>query len=135
MFRSGTGHWANWPLELVFLTLEAGVGLANRQVRALVLAYNRRQAGKNAWKSLRPGSDTPLWNQLRRELCPHLRRYGAQAHLGRVLGLPRQQINAFVTGGGSMPDAERTLALLVWLRFVRRHARKTRRSAKVSSIK
>ena len=38
-----------------------------------------------------------------------------QANLGRLLGLPRQRINAFVTGGGEMPDAERILQLLAWL--------------------
>jgi hypothetical protein len=74
-------------------------------------------------KTLRPGDSTPLWNELRRQLRPRLRRYGEQVNLGRLLGLPRQRINAFVTGGGEMPDAERTLQLLVWLASVQRGAR------------
>jgi hypothetical protein len=40
--------------------------------------------------------------------------------LARLLGLPRQRINSFVTGGGQMPDAERTLQLLVWLMAVKK---------------
>ena len=69
--------------------------------------------------TLRPGRETLLWNELRTQLQPHLLRYGDQAKLARVLGLPRQRVNAFVTGGGQMPDAERTLQLLAWLIAVR----------------
>jgi hypothetical protein len=69
--------------------------------------------------TLRPGKETPLWNELRKQLRPHLRKYGHQANLGRMLGLPRQRINAFVTGGGQMPDAKRALQLLAWLIAVR----------------
>jgi hypothetical protein len=116
------------------LLLETGVDAANRQLKALTMAYNRRRAGENAWKSLRPGSETPLWNELRRQLRPHLQ-YGSQAHLGRVLGLSRQQVHSFVTRHESMPDAERTLELLVWLRFIRSRRRKPKRRTKVSSIK
>jgi len=65
--------------------------------------------------TLRPGKETPLWNVLRAQLRPHLKKYGDQAKLGRLLGLPRQRINAFITGGGQTPDAERTLQLLAWL--------------------
>ena len=39
-------------------------------------------------KTLRPGKQTPLWNELRRQLRPHLRRYGTQVNLGRLLGCP-----------------------------------------------
>lgn len=42
---------------------------------------------------------------------------------GRLLGLPGQRINAFVTGGGEMPDAERTLQLLAWSIAVRKGTR------------
>jgi hypothetical protein len=72
---------------------------------------HRRRGGG----TLRPGVETPLWNALRAELRPHLKIYGSQVNLGRLLGLPRQRVNAFVTGGGQMPDAERTLQLLCWL--------------------
>jgi hypothetical protein len=50
-------------------------------------------------------------------------RYGDQANLGRILGLPRQRVNAFITGGGQMPDAERTLQLLAWLMAAQRGRR------------
>ena len=64
-----------------------------------------------------------MWNELRRQLRPFLKEYGRQVNLGRLLGLPRQRINAFVTGGGEMPDAERTLQLLAWLVAVRKGSR------------
>jgi hypothetical protein len=35
--------------------------------------------------------------------------------MARFLGLPRQRVNAFLTTGHRMPDAERTLQLIVWL--------------------
>jgi hypothetical protein len=77
-----------------------------------------RRGGRGG-RTLRPGRETPFWNALRAHLRPHLRKYGSQVNLGRLLGLPRQRINAFVTGGGQMPDAERTLQLLYWLHRVR----------------
>ena len=76
-----------------------------------------------AGKTLRPGKDTPLWSELRAQLRPHLKERGQQANLGRLLGLPRQRINEFVTGGGQMPDAERTLQLLAWLIAVKQQRR------------
>lgn len=82
-----------------------------------------KKRSRRGGKTLRPGPNTPLWNELRRQLRPHLKKYGQQANLGRLLGLPRQRVNAFVTGGGEMPDAERTLQLLAWIMAVRRGPR------------
>ncbi|MFA5263629.1 MAG: hypothetical protein WC378_07360 [Opitutaceae bacterium] len=65
--------------------------------------------------TLRPGTRTPLWNILREHMKPHLKEHGAQARLGRLLGLHRQAVNAYFTRGSRMPDAERTLLLLAWL--------------------
>ena len=62
---------------------------------------------------------------MRAELRPYLRRYGDQVNLGRGIGLPRQRINAFVTRGTEMPDAERTLQLLLWLSAKRQETRST----------
>jgi hypothetical protein len=73
--------------------------------------------------TLRPGKNTPLWNELRALLRPRLRKYGEQVNLGRLLGLPRQRINAYVTSRKQMPDAERTLQLLAWLIAVRKNQR------------
>lgn len=97
------------------LLLDVSVEMGRHAVLALkAYRFEPRSPGRGG-STLRPGKQTPLWNQLRAQLRPHLRRYGQQVNLGRMLGLPRQRINAFVTGGGRMPDAERTLQLLVWL--------------------
>jgi hypothetical protein len=117
--------------ELVLILAEAAFAHGARRFQALALDDRRRRAGAGAWTSLRPGERTPLWNELRRQLRPHLRKYGSQAALGRLLGLPRQQINAFVTGGGRMPDAERTLLLQAWL--VQRRRTKGRRQPSTDS--
>jgi hypothetical protein len=80
----------------------------------------RRRSSTGAGVTLRPGKQTPLWNELRAQLRPHLRQRGNQAKLGRLLGLPRQRINSFIKSGEQMPDAERTLQLLVWLMAVKK---------------
>lgn len=66
-------------------------------------------------QTLRPGSDTPLWNELVGALHASLTTYGDKAKLGRYLGLPRQRIDDFLQGKRALPDAERTLLLLHWL--------------------
>jgi hypothetical protein len=109
------------PVALVNLLLAASFAMARKAHEAFKVEARRRT--RNGGGTLRPGEETPLWNELRRQLKPHLRKYGHQANLGRLLGLPRQRINAFVTGGGQMPDAERTLQLLIWLQAVRRGRR------------
>ncbi|MDB6115499.1 MAG: hypothetical protein JWQ62_2444 [Lacunisphaera sp.] len=86
-------------------------------------AYRLRRKRPQVGATLRPGVETPLWNELRAALRPHLRHYGTQVNLGRVLGLSRQQINSFVTRGKRMPDAERTLQLLAWLAATRQGRR------------
>jgi hypothetical protein len=111
-------RYAGADLPLVFI--ESVKEMAQRMrgpSQAFRLEQKRRSRRGGA--TLRPGKETPFWNALRKELRPHLRTYGSQANLGRLLGMPRQSINAFVTGGGRMPDAERTLQLLVWLLAVR----------------
>ena len=70
--------------------------------------------------TLRPGPETPLWNQLVRQVRPHLRKYGAKAQLARLLGLPRQRLQDCLKSGSASLDAERTLLLLGWLGFFQR---------------
>lgn len=70
--------------------------------------------------TLRPGLDTPLWNELVRHIRPHLRRRGAKAQLARLLGLPRQRLQDCLKAGTASLDAERTLQLLGWLGFFSR---------------
>lgn len=101
------------PFALADLLAESAELIAKESVKVYRIVKNSRRADRG--QTLRPGRQTPLWNALRTELRPHLSKYGAQANLGRLLGLPRQRINSFVTGGGQMPDAERTLQLLAWL--------------------
>ena len=70
--------------------------------------------------TLRPGRDTPLWNELVRQVRPHLRKYGAKAQLARLLGLPRQRLQDCLKAGSASLDAERTLRLIGWLGFFQR---------------
>jgi hypothetical protein len=93
--------------ELILLFAET---IAHRTAQAYRIARSPRKGG-----TLRPGKDTPLWNELRAQLRPQLRKRGAQAYLGRLLGLPRQRVHAYLTNGSQMPDAERTLQLIAWL--------------------
>lgn len=65
--------------------------------------------------TLKPGVDTPLWNELTEALRSKLTRRGDKVNLGRFLGLPRQRIDDFLRGHSALPDAERTLLLLQWL--------------------
>lgn len=106
------------PLVILEALFEMAREMAKHSPKAFRIETKRRSRRGGA--TLRPGKETPLWNVLRAQLRPHLKVYGAQVNLGRLLGLPRQRINAFVTGGGEMPDAERTLQLLAWLIAVRR---------------
>lgn len=98
------------PAKLAELIFEASLEMAKHSRRA----FQTRRTSK-CGATLRPGKQTPLWNELRAQVQPHIRKYGDQANLGRVLGLPRQRVNAFLTDGSQMPDAERTLQLLAWL--------------------
>ncbi|MBI3886216.1 MAG: hypothetical protein HY302_10865 [Opitutae bacterium] len=109
------------PAELGNLIIAAAVEMAKQTNKAFRVEPRRRS--QRTGRTLRPGKDTPLWNELRAQLQPYLTQYGQQVNLGRVLGLPRQRINSFVTGGGQMPDAERTLQLLAWLMAVRQGKR------------
>lgn len=99
------------PLELSELLLTAATQIAQSTTKAFLIPSRPCDAGQ----TLRPGEHTPLWNELRAQLRPLLKQRGQQAYLGRILGLPRQRVHAFLTRGDQMPDAERTLQLLAWL--------------------
>ncbi|MDD2765116.1 MAG: hypothetical protein PHE83_14215 [Opitutaceae bacterium] len=104
------------PAGLLDLLVDAAAAIVADKRKASHSAHRARKGG-----TIRPGRETPLWNVLAAEIRPHLSSYGAQANLGRVLGLSRQQINAFFTRRTRMPDAERTLQLLAWLMAVRQN--------------
>ncbi len=100
------------PSELGLAILTAAAAMAKHSSRAFRIQRRTRAPGG---RTLRPGGETPLWNTLRVLVRPHLLKHGNQANLARLLGLPRQRVHAFMTGGSQMPDAERTLQLLAWL--------------------
>lgn len=86
----------------------------------------RRTAGKLKRRpprrglTLMPGPDTPLWNELVRQVVPLLRRRGSKVHLARILGVPRQRLQVCLKAKTACLDAERTLLLLGWLAAQRR---------------
>ncbi len=65
--------------------------------------------------TLQPGPDTPLWNELVRQVAPMLRKRGSKIHLARILGIPKQRLNVCLKARTGALDAERTLLLLAWL--------------------
>ena len=96
------------------------------------LAHAAQETAKAARKSykeytrisrgatIRPGPDTPLWNELAAEARGLIRHYGEKANLARFLGVPRQRLHQYLMEQSAGPDAERTLLLLAWV-----HARRS----------
>lgn len=103
------------PLALVEDLIDAAA-VAARKLRQK--PTRRDESGRNL--TLRPGPDTPLWNELVRQVRPHLRKRGSKAQLARLLALPRQRLNACLKAGSACLDAERTLLLIGWLGFFQR---------------
>ncbi|HEX2853650.1 MAG TPA: hypothetical protein VHO24_10455 [Opitutaceae bacterium] len=104
------------PAKLAELIFMAALEMAKHSRRAFQTGRPLKRGD-----TLRPGKQTPLWNELRTQLRSHVVKHGDQANLGRLLGLPRQRVNAFLTEGSQMPDAERTLQLLAWLVAAKRN--------------
>lgn len=96
-------------LQIADLLALQGEELARAAARHVLRPPPTRNA------TLRPGPDTPLWNALVAAVRPHLRRRGEKINLGRELGVPPQRIHEYFVARTAAPDAERTLALLVWL--------------------
>lgn len=95
--------------ELMLILWDAACEPARKPVRR----RERDIAGRNC--TLRPGGETPLWNQLIKTVRPMLRTRGAKALLARELGLPRQRVHEFLMSRSAQPDAERALYLLAWV--------------------
>lgn len=89
------------------------------EIPATALARELRQRMKPKPRSrgatLRPGPDTPLWLALATAARPYLKRYGAKSRLARVLGVDPARVHEFFEARTAMPDAERTIFLLLWL--------------------
>src|SRR5688572_3351396 len=67
------------------LLREVSIEIGRRGLMALkAYRFEPPRAGHGG-RALRPGKQTPFWNQLRAELRPQLRRYGQQVNLGRML--------------------------------------------------
>ncbi len=98
------------------LDLAEGLELLARE-----LARRARQTAKAPrppsprGSTLRPGTETPLWNALVDLTKPHLKPWGARAVLARELNLHRARMGEFFDEQTAMPDAERALRLLLWL--------------------
>jgi hypothetical protein len=90
---------------LIFVAREL-TRIANTQ-----LMPRRRRRGA----TVRPGPSTPMWNALSLAVRAQLRVHGEKSRLARILGVPPQRVHEFLMAKSAMPDAERTLLLLVWL--------------------
>ncbi len=109
-------------LQAIFMMGEALEGTA------VALAQQMRKQMKSEPRSrgatLRPSVDTPLWNALVAAVKPELAKHGRKALLARELDLDPARVTEFFVTGKAMPDAERTLELLLWLARQRRNAKR-----------
>ncbi len=97
--------------------------IAAAEATAKIAGKKYREAKRRrGYEALRPGGDTPLWNELVRACAASLGRYGEKAKLARVLGVSRQRLHVLLVARTACADAERTLQLLAWLQ-ARRHGR------------
>ena len=100
-------------------TLIGVVAVLEQAARALAVEARKRadtrkpKSGRGA--TLRPSRETPLWNAVATMAKPHLKQRGKSALLARELGLHRARIGEYFNRRSAMPDAERTLELLIWL--------------------
>ena len=93
--------------DTLIAAAEATAKAARRKYREA-----KRRRGNEA---LRPGPDTPLWNELARACAQSLTRYGEKAKLARLIGVSRQRLHVLLVSRTACADAERTLQLLTWL--------------------
>jgi hypothetical protein len=99
------------PSALALALFEAAAASA----RAIAGRLQRPTVRHRPQMTLRPGPNTPLWNELAKQARGLLRKRGERAKLARLLGIPRQRITDYLRGGRGCPDAERTLLLLCWV--------------------
>lgn len=99
------------------LALADGAVAAARAEARRATATRKRRANARTRRNwtLRPGAETPLWNELVRRVAPLLEKRGAKAQLARQLALPRQRLQDCLRAKNSMLDGERTLLLMAWL--------------------
>ena len=106
----------------------AGAAIVGLAEAILEEAWNRLREEKHTKKperrarpgwTLKPGPDTPAWNELARQVASHLRKRGDKVKLARLLRVPRQRIHQLFVARTACADAERTLLLLGWLQAKR----------------
>lgn len=114
------GTYTPLALQLVEMLIDAAAKASAEAAAARAVAARRRHRPPRSQLTLRPGPDTPLWNELVKQVRPHLRKRGSKAQLARLLGLPRQRLQDCLKAGAACLDAERTLLLLGWLGFFQR---------------
>lgn len=88
---------------------------AARESAIAAQKHYRARRRKSIGATLRPGPDTPLWNELSKITAGKLLRYGDKANLARELGVPRQRVHEYFVSQTACPDTERALRLLIWL--------------------
>lgn len=96
-------------LDLGGLLADAAEAGARRVTKAM------RSRRRGSYTTRRPGAESPLWNICAAQLREELKPLGAKVRLARFLGIPKQRLNDFLTGGTRLPDAELTLRMLNWL--------------------
>jgi len=95
--------------------LADGLVAAAQATAAATRRIARARRASSRYAALRPGPDTPLWNELAAAAAKALRRRGEKAKLARVLGVSRQRLHVLLVSKSACPDAERALQLLAWL--------------------
>ncbi|MBI5767215.1 MAG: hypothetical protein HZA93_05420 [Verrucomicrobia bacterium] len=98
------------PAGLAVALMEAAAKSIRASLQSAVRAHRPRRG-----ETLKPGAATPLWNELAAATRAQLSRRGEKSRLARILGLPRQRLHDMLRARRQLPDAERTLLLLVWL--------------------
>lgn len=108
------------PQLAVTLDIAFGLSVAAREL--LMAAAKQLPAPKRNRRgaTIRPGPMTPMWNALAEAARLEIKKRGEKSKLGRLLGVPPQRVHDYLKARSAMPDAERTLLLLVWLSQRRR---------------
>lgn len=96
-------------IEIIDWLMEVAAESARRA------AANMKRRRPKRGLALLPGPDTPIWNELVKQVAPLLRKRGSKIHLARILGVPKQRLHVCLKSRKGCLDAERTLLLLAWL--------------------
>jgi hypothetical protein len=97
-------------LELGLLLAET----AGKNAKQKLVGLRPRRGRSGAYRSRRPGVETPLWNVCAARLRDALKPPGAKARFARFLGIPRQRLNDYLNSRNRLPDAELVLQMLAW---------------------